>query len=113
MHHTTHLKAAAQAGKDAYCEKPLAMDFDKLKDACDAVKKANIVVQIGTQLRSLPSFTGCRELYKTGILGRVSRIAQRRNNEKPYWYNTSRTSSRRTWTGRNSWAICRPSRSIR
>jgi len=84
--HTTHLKAAALAGKDAYCEKPLAMDMDKLKDACDAVKKANIVVQIGTQLRSFPSFTGCRELYKTGILGTVGRIEQCRNDEKPYWY---------------------------
>ncbi|MCX5646607.1 MAG: Gfo/Idh/MocA family oxidoreductase [Phycisphaerae bacterium] len=84
--HTTHLKAAALAGKDAYCEKPLAMDFDKLKEACDAVKKANIVVQIGTQLRSLPSFTGCRELYKTGVLGTVGRIEQCRNEEKPYWY---------------------------
>jgi predicted dehydrogenase len=84
--HTTHLKAAALAGKDAYCEKPLAMDFEKLKEACDAVKKANIVVQIGTQLRSFPSFTGCRELYKTGVLGTVGRIEQCRNEEKPYWY---------------------------
>jgi len=84
--HTAHLKAAALAGKDAYCEKPLAMDFDKLKEACDAVKKANIVVQIGTQLRSFPSFTGCRELYKTGVLGTVGRIEQCRNEEKPYWY---------------------------
>ena len=84
--HTTHLKAAAEAGKDAYCEKPLAMRLDSLIDACDAVKKANTVVQIGTQLRSLPSFTGCRELYKTGILGTVGRIEQCRNGEKPYWY---------------------------
>ncbi|OHB65963.1 MAG: hypothetical protein A2Y77_05155 [Planctomycetes bacterium RBG_13_62_9] len=84
--HTAHLTAAALAGKDAYCEKPLAMDMDKLKEACDAVKKANIVVQIGTQLRSFPSFTGCRELYKTGILGTVGRIEQCRNDEKPYWY---------------------------
>ena len=87
VHHTTHLKAAALAGKDAYCEKPLAMDFNKLKDTCDAVRKANIVVQIGTQLRSMSSFTGCRELYKTGILGTVGRIEQCRNNAKPYWYN--------------------------
>ena len=85
--HTTHLKAAAEAGKDAYCEKPLATNFDKLKEACAAVKKANIVVQIGTQLRSLPSFTGCREVYKTGVLGTVGRIEQCRNNDKPYWYS--------------------------
>ncbi len=85
-HHTTHLKAAAEAGKDAYCEKPLAMDMEGLKAACDAVKKAGTVVQIGTQLRSLSSFAGCRELYRTGILGKVGRIEQCRNNEKPYWY---------------------------
>jgi len=84
--HTIHLKAAAEAGKDAYCEKPLAMRLDRLKDACDAVKKAGIVVQIGTQLRSYPTFTGCRELYKTGILGKVGRIEQCRNSARPYWY---------------------------
>jgi predicted dehydrogenase len=84
--HTIHLKAAAEAGKDAYCEKPLAMRLDRLKDACDAVKKAGIVVQIGTQLRSYPTFTGCRKLYKTGILGKVGRIEQCRNGSQPYWY---------------------------
>jgi len=84
--HTTHLKAAAEAGKDAYCEKPLAMRLDRLKDACDAVKRAKIVVQIGTQLRSYPTFTGCRKLYKTGILGKVGRIEQCRNSAQPYWY---------------------------
>jgi predicted dehydrogenase len=85
--HTAHLKAAAEAGKDAYCEKPLARRLDRLKDACNAVKKAGIVVQIGTQLRSYPTFTGCRELYKTGILGKVGRIEQCRNAERPYWYS--------------------------
>jgi len=84
--HTTHLEAAAKAGKDAYCEKPLARRLDRLIKACDAVKEAGIVVQIGTQLRSYPTFTGCRELYKTGILGKVGRIEQCRNGERPYWY---------------------------
>ncbi|MHC4741827.1 MAG: Gfo/Idh/MocA family protein [Planctomycetota bacterium] len=84
--HTVHLKAAAEAGKDIYCEKPLAMRLDRLIEACDAVRKAKAVCQIGTQLRSLPSFTGCRELYKTGILGTVGRIEQCRNGERPYWY---------------------------
>jgi len=82
--HTTHLEAVARAGKDAYCEKPLARRLDKLIKACDAVKEAGIVVQIGTQLRSFPTFTGCRELYKTGILGKVGRIEQCRNSERPY-----------------------------
>ncbi len=41
--HTTQLQAAARAGKDAYCEKPLGMELDKLKSACDAVREEGIV----------------------------------------------------------------------
>jgi len=84
--HTTHLKAAAEAGKDAYCEKPLAKGMAGLVAAVDAVKKAGTIVQIGTQLRSMASFTGCRDLFKTGVFGMVSRIEQCRNTEQPYWY---------------------------
>jgi len=85
--HTTHLEAAAKAKKDVYCEKPLGMRLDKLKAACDAVRANNIVFQAGTQLRSYPTFTGCRKLYRTGILGTVGRIEQCRNGGQPYWYS--------------------------
>ncbi|MGM0485252.1 MAG: Gfo/Idh/MocA family protein [Planctomycetota bacterium] len=85
--HTTHLEATAKAGKDVYCEKPLAMDFDRLKQAVDAVKAANIVCQVGTQVRSYPTSTGCRELFQSGVLGNLSRIEQSRNGTKPYWYS--------------------------
>jgi len=85
--HTTHLEASARAKKDAYCEKPLAMSFKKLKRACDAVKENRIVVQVGTQLRSMSSMTGVRELCKTGILGHINRIEQCRNGSQPYWYS--------------------------
>lgn len=84
--HTTHLEAAARAKKDAYVEKPLAMTLESLKAACDAVKANGRVVQVGTQLRSSPSFTGCRDLFRTGVLGGVSRIEQCRNGSRPYWY---------------------------
>ena len=43
---------AVKAGKDAYCEKPLAVDFGEAKSAYQAVKKSRQVVQIGTQRRS-------------------------------------------------------------
>ena len=50
--------------------------------------KANgIVVQIGTQLRSMASMTGARKLYRTGVLGTVGRIEQHRNSTRPYWYS--------------------------
>lgn len=86
-HHATHLEAAAKAKKDAYCEKPLAMDMASLNRCCDAVKAAGIVVQMGTQVRSFPTSTGCRDVFRTGAIGKVSRIEQCRNGSKPYWYS--------------------------
>ncbi len=85
--HAAHLEAAARAKKDAYCEKPLAMDMESLNRCCDAVKAAGIVVQMGTQVRSYPSSTGCRDLFRSGAIGKVSRIEQCRNGTKPYWYS--------------------------
>ncbi len=85
--HTTHLEATVKAGKDVYCEKPLAMNHEKLKRAVDAVKASNVVCQIGTQVRSYPTSTGCRQLYESGALGKISRIEQSRNGTKPYWYS--------------------------
>ena len=86
-HHAAHLEAAAGANKDAYCEKPLAMDMESLRRCCDAVKQSGIVVQMGTQVRSFPTSTGCRELFRSGAIGKVSRIEQCRNGTKPYWYS--------------------------
>lgn len=85
--HTTQLRAVAEAKKDVYCEKPLGKDFEDLKKAVDAVKKNNVVCQVGTQLRSMASMTGARELFKTGILGKLSRVEQCRNGWRPYWYS--------------------------
>jgi len=91
--HTAHLKAAAEAKKDVYCEKPLAMDLDKLNEACDAVSAAGVVCQIGTQVRSRPTSAGCRELFRSGVLGNVSRVEQMRNGTRPYWYSRLKDAS--------------------
>jgi len=87
LHHTAHLEAAARAGKHIYCEKPLGVEFPDLVRAVDAVKAAGTVVQVGTQIRSLPSIVGARELFRTGIFGKLSRVEECRNAERPYWYH--------------------------
>ncbi len=86
-HHTTHLEAAARAGKHVYVEKPMAKRLDRLLSAYDAVKQAGVIVQVGTQTRSRPSSFGLRALWQSGVLGKASRIEQARNSEKPYWYH--------------------------
>lgn len=50
--HCLHLEAAIKAKKDAYVEKPLAMDMESLNRVFDLVKASSQVVQMGTQVRS-------------------------------------------------------------
>jgi predicted dehydrogenase len=83
-------EAAAKAKKDIYCEKPLGMDFQKTKRAVDAVKAANVVCQVGTQVRSYGTSTACRQLMQSGMFGNVARIQQCRNSAQPYWYSRLR-----------------------
>ena len=85
--HCLHLEAAIQAKKDAYVEKPLAMSMETLNRVFDLVKASKQVVQMGTQVRSYPSSAGCKKLFASGAIGKVSRIEQCRNGAKPYWYS--------------------------
>lgn len=86
---TAHFAAVARAGKHVYIEKPLATDFDLLLRAYDAAKSAQAagsIIQVGTQLRSIPGIVGAREVMQCGALGKNSRIEEARDAEKPYWY---------------------------
>jgi predicted dehydrogenase len=88
--HCTQLTAAARNGKDAYVEKPLAMDMKELIEAVDTVKKRERVVQCGTQIRSLPASVGARAFVTSGGLGKVIKVEQSRNSYKPYWHGYER-----------------------
>jgi predicted dehydrogenase len=79
------LKKTVEAGKHAYCEKPMGNVLDEVKAARDAVKKSNLVVQIGTQHRSEPYQLAARELLRTGVLGDVSKYEIVWNYNGPRW----------------------------
>ncbi len=65
---------AAQAGKDIYCEKPLARTIREGRRIVDAVRKYNRVFQTGTQRRSAEEwYTACM-LVRNGRLGKVARV---------------------------------------
>lgn len=84
--HCTQLAAAARAGKDAYIEKPMAMNMKELIMAVDTVKKNKRVVQVGTQIRSLPSSIAAKRFVAAGGLGKIIKVEQSRNGWKPYWH---------------------------
>ena len=92
--HSAGLEAATSARKHVYVEKPMAIDIGELNREYTTAKASGVVIQVGTQLRSTPIARGCRELVKSGKLGRLSRIEQVRNGERPYWYEFLKTDVR-------------------
>ena len=92
--HATYLEAVTKAGKHVYVEKPMAIEIDELNKAYAAAKASGVVIQVGTQLRSTAVAMGCRELVRSGKLGKLSRIEQTRNGDRPYWYEYLKTDVR-------------------
>ena len=83
--HAPLLRLAAEAGKDAYCEKPMANDLEEAKAARDAVLSRKLIVQIGTQHRSEPYQAAVRNLVAKGALGRISKVEIVWNYHGPRW----------------------------
>jgi predicted dehydrogenase len=83
--HAPILKLAVEAGKDAYCEKPMANVLEEAKAVRDAVTASDRIVQIGTQHRSEPYQVAARDVIRTGALGDVSKVEIVWNYHGPRW----------------------------
>jgi predicted dehydrogenase len=83
--HSKILADAARAGKDAYCEKPMASNMKDARDALHAVLDNKRVVQVGTQRRSEGMFVAGAELIQSGVLGTISEIVTGWNDCNPRW----------------------------
>jgi predicted dehydrogenase len=83
--HPIILKAAVEAGKDAYVEKPFGTTFADVKAAYLAVKKSKQVVQCGTQRRSDPLLMAAQKQVRAGVLGKVTRIELQVAFQEPRW----------------------------
>lgn len=74
--HVVACIASAKAGKDIYCEKPLTHNVAEGRKLVEAVKKANVVFQTGSQQRSEFSgrFRKAVELVRNGRIGTVKTV---------------------------------------
>ena len=72
--HAKMLAQAVKAGKDVYCEKPMANDLKDARNALKAVLDSGRVVQLGTQRRSDGQHMAAAELMKTGVLGTLCKV---------------------------------------
>jgi myo-inositol 2-dehydrogenase / D-chiro-inositol 1-dehydrogenase len=73
--HVLHAKAAAEAGKHVYCEKPLSNTVAEGRALVQAVNKAGIVFQHGTQLRSQIGSRRVCQLVRNGYIGKVRKVS--------------------------------------
>ena len=84
--HSLILKMVAEAGKDAYCEKPMGNVLAEVQAARDAVlSRGNLVVQIGTQHRSEPYQLRVRDIIRSGALGDITKYEIAWNYHGPRW----------------------------
>ncbi len=66
--------AAARAGKDMYCQKPLGMTVQEAQVIRDTVRRYGRVFQTGTQQRSHRNFRFACELARNGYLGKLHTV---------------------------------------
>jgi predicted dehydrogenase len=69
--HALNLIHAVEAGKDAYCEKPISHDIVEAKSMDAAVKRFKKIVQVGTWQRSTSEFTSAVDYIRSGKLGKI------------------------------------------
>ena len=109
--HSTILQMAAEAGKDAYVEKPMGNVLAEVKAARDAVTKFNRVVQVGTQHRSEAYPKAAHDLIQTGVLGGVSKVEIVWNYHGPRWRGREETRLLREQdTDWRKWLLTKPYR---
>jgi predicted dehydrogenase len=66
--------AAIKAGKDVYCEKPLAHRVNEGRAMVNAARKYDRVVQTGSMQRSWKDFRHACELVRNGYLGEIKKV---------------------------------------
>lgn len=66
--------AAANAGKDIYCEKPLAKSVHESRAMVKAVRQHQRVFQVGSMQRSMREFRVACELVRNGVLGKIDHV---------------------------------------
>jgi len=81
--HALHTVQAAEAGKDAYVEKPFAETMEDARLAKKAVEDSGIIVQIGSQRRSGQNYHAANQFIKDGKFGDIVMVEMTWNVNQP------------------------------
>ncbi|NIP23056.1 MAG: Gfo/Idh/MocA family oxidoreductase, partial [Phycisphaerae bacterium] len=72
--HTPVSIAAAKAGKDVYCEKPISLTVYEARELARAFRRYGRIFQTGTQQRSAREFRFACELVRNGYIGELKHV---------------------------------------
>lgn len=72
--HAAAAVRAAEAGKDIYCEKPMALTVREGRAMVNATRKYNRVFQTGSMQRSWHEFRQAAELIRNGYIGEIKTV---------------------------------------
>ena len=78
--HYEMAKAALEAGKDVFVEKPLAIDVKHGEDLVQLAEKRSRILMVGHILRYHPAILKLQELIRSGALGRINYLYSNRLN---------------------------------
>jgi predicted dehydrogenase len=65
---------AALAGRDIYLQKPTSLTIAEGRKLSDVVRRKGVILQVGTQQRSMPQFRIAAELVRNGRIGRLHTV---------------------------------------
>lgn len=69
--HADYVIEAARSGKSVFCEKPLDLSLDKVRETLKIVKEANIPLMLAFNQRLDPNFSALKKVIVSGKLGRL------------------------------------------
>ena len=87
---------AVEAGKDVYCEKPMAHKIDEGFAVIQAVRRTHRIVQVGMQRRSAELFLEGKRIMDSGQLGEIRLVTSS-------WYNNTPSFRQAKLAGKLDW----------
>ncbi|MGC9467532.1 MAG: Gfo/Idh/MocA family protein [Anaerolineae bacterium] len=75
--HREMVVAAAEAGKDILCQKPMALTLEDCDRMTEAAEKAGVKFVMAYQMRHDPSNQKIKEVVESGVLGQISLLRRR------------------------------------
>ena len=89
--HASQMIECTRAGKHIFCEKPIALDPDIIRNALSEVEKSGVKLQVGFNRRFDPNFAAVHEQVTSGALGEphIIRITSRDPVPPPIEYIAS------------------------